>query len=209
MSNDANVMLGKIVKNGLESFSQAAEEINRIASSYRRVPESYFKNVLLPIIRRHVNRDPDVEIGLWLNVADGLNRPIEVVSDTDRNEVLFVVPPAFNDIPLSDRLPEGRFVTIEHLVMQQRDMIDNGDRRTALEIDKQLVDVLKPRPEDETKTAHILLLANIWKRYNLPLSEVLGNLASDASSNTDQSVEKQPVVGNSSDDDFESAEMEY
>lgn len=170
----------EIVSQGLDHMSQAANEINSfVASRQRRIPEPFFVKQLLPIIRAHVRGDDNVELGIWLNVADGMNNTIEVVDENQQH--LFIVPPAFSKLPERDvRPPEGkRFTTIGHLVGAQADMLENGDMRGSMVVDSELSELCAARPEDGEKTKDLLLLVEIYDRYDLPLNELLGSAADE------------------------------
>ena len=172
----------EIINTGLEHMTEAAKEINGFVAQRKRVvPEGFFINMLLPIIRAHIRQEHPVELGYWLNVADGMHNTIDVHDDKDPAKILFTVPPAFNNLPDRDKKPETgkRFGTIAQLVSAQADMLDNGDTRGSMAIDSELNAICAPRPEDDEKTKNLLLLVEIYERYELPLEELLGSAADE------------------------------
>lgn len=161
------------VRKGLEDLDATAALINASAAARRRrIPEPFFVDVLLPHVRKWVRCDPTAEPGFWLNVADGLNAEIDVV-DSEGN-VVVVVPPPFHDIAPSSSRPQGRVVTPAQIVDQQRALQENGDTRAVMNIEKGLIDILEPRPEDELKIKYIRYYIAIYQRYELPMEELLG-----------------------------------
>ena len=46
-------------------------------------------------------------------------------------------------------------------------------------MESQLVQLLEPRPEDDAKTRALLQLIEVYRRYNLPLVDILGRMAAD------------------------------
>lgn len=170
----------EIIRDGLNHMTEAALEINQfVAGRIRKVPESYFLNVLLPIVRAHVRNEYPENLGLWMNVADGMENHIEITDE--QGAFLFKLPPPFNPLPNRDQRPEEgrRFGTIAQLVGRQADMLDNGDTRGSMVIDNEIAALCAPRPEDETKTKNLALLVQMYARYKLPLEEVLGAAAAE------------------------------
>lgn len=162
------------VAEGLERMAKAATEINdSTAERKRKVPEAYFVNILLPVLRKWIRRE-EVEIGHYLNVADGLNNEIEVV---DQEGVkLYDVPPLFVDVPtrVARHEPGVNIPTIHKLVQIQGMHVDNNDMRQVFTIENDLVDILAPRAEDASKTRCLVMLCHIYDRYELPLEELVG-----------------------------------
>lgn len=165
----------KYVTEGLERMAVAATEINNhTLERKRKVPEPYFVNILLPVLRKWIKRE-EVEVGHYLNVADGLNNEIEVV---DVNGVkLYDVPPLFVDIPtrVARAVPGERIITIDALVQMQGLHIDNGDVRQHFAIEHDLIDILSPRVEDSAKAKCLVQLIHIYERYELPIEELVGD----------------------------------
>lgn len=163
------------IHESLASFAGAAEEINRMtAKRIRQVPELYFRTKLLAIVRAWVTKaQPEPDIRGWLNVADGLHNPIEVVND--QKEILFVVPPAFVDIQMNTtdhRL--ARKQSIIHAVNIQGVYADNGDRRQFWDMETALLDDNQAKPAEHSMAAALTQLVKMYKYYNLPLVEILG-----------------------------------
>jgi hypothetical protein len=68
--------------------SQAMDAILEWEDRRPRIPETEFKQSLLPMLADPANED----YSLWLKIAGSWQRPIEVESDQD-GELLFTVPP--------------------------------------------------------------------------------------------------------------------
>lgn len=161
----------------LDNLDDACSLINNyVEKQIRHIPEHYFVKVLLPLMRGWLRGDP-VEIGIWLNVADGLDRQIVVVDENKKE--MFRVPPPFVGVPTRVHVPGEKLVTLGTIVQHQKNLSDNGDKRAAMQIEHELVDICAPRPEDEEKARNILLLVSIYLRYDLPMEEVLGPKAKE------------------------------
>ncbi len=175
----ANEHYQQIVKRGLEGFGSAAAAINQVsAARIRNVLEPYFQAVILPIVRKRVKGEVCDNLGVWLNTADGLNNPMNIV-DQD-GKLLFVCPPAFIDIKLNTTPPEGRrFTTTHHVVQQQSDMIVNGDMRGVMAIENGIYEAHKPTTDIHDRAGAILQLVNIYRYYKLPMEELLGPQADE------------------------------
>jgi hypothetical protein len=158
-------------------MTAAATEINQHTAERRRmVPEPYFVNILLPTLRKWIRRE-DVEVGHYLNVADGLNNEITVI---DENGVkLYDVPPLFVDTPtrVARFDDNNRIANVHKLVQIQGMKADNGEMRDFMNIEDDLVDMLTPRAEDAAKTEALVKLVYIYDRYDLPLEELVGDIA--------------------------------
>lgn len=170
----ANNIYQEMVQRGLERFSGAVKDINDMtAQRIRHVVEPYFQSVILPILRARMRNEPTDQLGLWLNVADGLNNPMNIV-DGDGN-ILFVCPPAFIDIHLNTSPPPGRrFTTTHHVVQRQNDMLANGDLRQVMLMEEDIYDAHKPREHLSDRANAILQIVEIYKFYQLPMEEIFG-----------------------------------
>lgn len=174
----ANATYQAIINRDLERFGSAVATINELtAARIRDVREPYFQAVILPILRKRVRNEVCENLGVWLNVADGLNNPINVVDDDGK--LLFVCPPAFTDIHLSTKTPEGRFTTTHHVVQQQADMIANGDMRGIMAIEEGIFQAHRPTTRVEDYADAVMKLVDIYKFYSLPMEELLGEQAGE------------------------------
>lgn len=175
----ANHHYQEIVKRGLEGFGAAVAAINQgSAARIRNVLEPYFQAVILPIVRQRVRGEVCENLGVWLNTADGLNNPMNIVDA--EGKLLFVCPPAFIDIHLSTKPPEGRrFTTTHHVVQQQSDMIVNGDMRGVMAIENGIYEAHKPVSDQGDRANAILKLVDIYRFYKLPMEELLGPQAEE------------------------------
>lgn len=175
---EASATYQAIVKRGLEGFGSAVAAINETtAARIRNVREPYFQAVILPILRKRVRNEVCDDLGVWLNVADGLNNPMNVVDDDGK--LLFVCPPAFIDIHLNTTPPKGRFTTTHHVVQQQSDMVANGDMRGVMAIEEGIFDAHRPVTHVEDFADAVMKLVDIYTFYSLPMEEVLGERAEE------------------------------
>ncbi|MNQ02264.1 hypothetical protein D3C85_149330 [compost metagenome] len=176
--DQANHTYHEIVRRGLEGFDSAVEAINAGSTArIRNVREKYFQAVILPILRKRVRNEVCEDLGVWLNTADGLHNPMNIVDDT--GTLLFVCPPAFIDQQLNTKPPEGRFTTTHHVVQQQADMIANGDMRGIMAIEEGIYEAHKPQTEMHHRADAIMLLVDIYKFYQIPMEELLGPQANE------------------------------
>lgn len=192
------------VRESLESFSGAAAEINKMTGGrIRNVPEPYFRTKLLNIVRAWVTKaKPEPEIGLWLNVADGLHNHINVVDE--QGEILFTVPPPFVDIELNTTdFKEARKNSIINAVNLQGLHADNGDRKKFWDMETELIEGNKAKPAEHSMAEAMTQLVKMYRYYDLPLVEILGE---DGAAQIAPLLEKEaaaslPSADNGSDDD--------
>lgn len=169
------------VMSGLKGMSEAASAINKsVEARIRTVPESFFVNTLIPIMRKWVMGQDSPDVAIWMNIADGINNPINVADDN--GNVVAILPPPFIPTPTLDQPPTGRrFTTVHHIVQRQSDSMINGDIRTVMEIENELISIFSPQAGDEAKADSLLKLAKIYRRYELPMEELFGDSAQDIS----------------------------
>ena len=171
----------EMLQSGLTVMTDAADLINTAADKrVRRVREHYFVNNLLPIVRKWLRNDKEdpAEVGVWLNVADGLNNDIIIVDANDKE--MFRLPPPFIDIPTRTvNIGATRHASIHQIVQQQDHLDRNGDQRAVYEIERSISDIFAPKPEDEAKRRNTFLLIGIYHRYSLPMEELLGARAEE------------------------------
>ena len=157
----------------LSGMTSAADEIiNMTRAMVRRVPENVFKHEVLPLLRGWIVGQP-VEIGRWMNIADGMENEIIVVDG--ENKELFICPPPFIEIiPRSDFGRRGELAG--HAIMHMQGMMfDNGDVREAINIDANLTNLMLEKPDSALKTAALTKLIKIYLRYDIPMVELLGD----------------------------------
>ena len=163
------------IRESLLSFSGAAEEINKMTEGrIRSIPEPYFRTKLLDIVRAWVTKaKPEPEIGLWLNVADGLHNHLHVVNE--QKEILFTVPPAFVDINLNTTdFREARKNSIINAVNLQGLHADNGDSKKFWSMEDELIDANAAKPAEHSMASAMTQLVKMYRYYGLPLEEILG-----------------------------------
>lgn len=164
--------LSGAAKAGLADWDSAAQQIlDMTKAMVRRVPEPYFVHKLLPIIRNWVQNLP-AEVGVWMNVADGMENEIIVVNE--KNEELFICPPPFINIPPRTQFGKKNRDSAHAIVHAQGLMYDVGDIRQANSIDESLFDMVVDKPDVAIMTAALDKLISIYQRYELPLQELLG-----------------------------------
>jgi hypothetical protein len=189
----ANHTYQQIVRRGLEGFDGAVAAINKAsADRIRNVREQYFRAVILPIVRKRVRNEVTEDLGIWLNTADGLNNPMNIVDD--EGQLLFVCPPAFIDIHLNTKPPEGRFTTTHHIVQQQADKVANGDMRAVMAMEDGIYDAHKPKTHLDDRADAIMKLVDIYKFYQLPMEELLGPSADELLAVANQRKSASPAI---------------
>jgi hypothetical protein len=204
-------MYQEMIMAGLRSMDGAVAEINEESNRRKRhVSEALFINVLLPILRKWVKNDPKdpAEPGIWFNMAGGLNHSLDVADA--KGQLLFTAPPLFMDIPARNKKGVEGMVSIHQLVDMQGHMFDNGDQRKAFEVENELVEILEPKPEHVERTRHLVALVHIYHRYNLPLSELLGEMASEVEAELSRrdakaipAAQQKPDAGIDEDEEYE------
>lgn len=164
--------LSGALRAGLTDWDDAANIILRMSESMiRRVPEEYFKAVVLPIVRDWVQGIP-VEVGQWMNIADGMENEIIVV-DTKNNEVFRCPPPFIPMVPKSEFGEKNRESAFA-VVHAQGLMYDAGEIRQGNAIDESLFELVVEKPDIAIKTAALDKMIYIYQRYDLPMVELLG-----------------------------------
>lgn len=157
---------------GLADWDNAAQSILDMSKAMiRRVPEPYFFHKLLPIIRQWLQGAP-AEVGVWMNVADGMENEIVVVDE--KNVELFVCPPPFIAIPPRSEFSRKNRDSAHAIVHAQGLMYDAGEIRKANAIEDNLFEMVVDKPDIALKTAAIDKMIVIYQRYDLPLQELLG-----------------------------------
>lgn len=165
------------IMQGLESMSSAADAINQsVKDRIRSIPEAFFVSTILPIVRDWVAGRDTAQVGVWMNVADGINNPINVVDEN--GQVVAIVPPPFIATPTPHLPPSGRrFTTVHQIVQRQSDSLNNGDVRAVMEVEQELINIFNPKAGDEAKAVSLMNLAKIYRRYDLPMEELFGDAA--------------------------------
>jgi hypothetical protein len=203
----------RYLQESLSSLDSAADEINRMtAARIRRVPEPYFAKHLLHVVRAWVTKaDPAPEIGHWLNVADGLHNPINVVDANDN--ILFVVPPAFVDIQLNTTDHKAaRKKSMLHAINLQGVYADNTNLREFWGIEESLVQDNMAKPAEHSMAHALTQLVRMYHYYKLPLVEILGEEGAAQLApllEAESGVAKQTTTDNGNDDDDEPGAFEY
>lgn len=165
--------LSGALKAGLTDWDDAANMILKMTEDMlRKVPEEYFKAIVLPIVRGWIQGLP-VEVGQWMNVADGMENEIVIV-DTKGNE-LFRCPPPFISMPPKTEFGEKNRESAFAVVHAQGLMYDAGEIRQGNAIDDSLFELVVEKPDIAIKTAAIDKMIFIYQRYDLPLTELLGS----------------------------------
>lgn len=165
--------LSGALRAGLADWDDAANMIlNMSQSLIRRVPEDFFKAVVLPIVRAWV-QGIDVEVGKWMNIADGMENEIIVV-DSKNNELFRCPPPFISMVPKSEFGEKNRESAFA-IVHAQGLMYDAGEIRQGSAIDEALFELVVEKPDIAVKTAAIDKMIHIYQRYDLPLVELLGS----------------------------------
>lgn len=57
------------------------------------IPEDVFKDVILPCVISGLAGQTDVDLSMWMKIAGDPRLPIKVVSNRNKDELLFIVPP--------------------------------------------------------------------------------------------------------------------
>jgi hypothetical protein len=165
--------LSGALKAGLTDWDDAANLILSMSQAMiRRVPEEYFTAKVLPIIRAWVQGIP-VEVGQWMNVADGMENEIIVVDS--KNVELFICPPPFIPMPPKSEFGEKNRGSAFAVVHAQGLMYDAGEIRQGNAIDEALFELVVEKPDIAIKTAAIDKMIYIYQRYDLPMVELLGS----------------------------------
>ena len=156
----------------IESVIKQLSHLNERAASDRpKLPEALFVKHLLPLL---YNRDqiPDLDLGVWLDIAGNPHRSIDVVDV--KNNVLFTVPPVLARVPSLQRSLNSNDISVSELAYMY------GQKAAAehpAAADAWLERALKNQniPVQQTQVIEYLQQwVKIYKRYNLPLTRLLG-----------------------------------
>lgn len=153
--------------------------IDLVNNRVRKVPETYFYHKLLPIVRDWYKNGVADRIGDWLNVADGMYNPIIVVDDDDKSE-LFTLPPAYLRIPpkvIQRSSVMERKSTLAEVVDRQAIALENGDTRMVMQIEGSIASSVDFNSPSMVYFKNIYSMMGIYRRYELPLEELLGEEA--------------------------------
>lgn len=175
---DADRTYQKLITTGLSSIQQNCINVLKLEQELlHRMPESKFRDHLLPTVRNWVTGKEDGQnVRLWIAIAGHPEREILVVDDRDPTKLLFVCPPPFASIPMNtmDTLANGRTLGAQDLLEHQSVAITNGETRRIMDLENQFISIFSPTGAVESKNKHLLNLMIIWTRYNLDLHEILG-----------------------------------
>lgn len=161
----------------LNKFSSVATELNRVtAESIKTLPESVFVNRLLPILKEWVVEKKGDNVHLWAIAAGGIERPMIVA--LPNNEYL-MVPPPFNHLATIDAPNDRENATLDSINRLIRAKEMDGESRTAMQLGSQFIDTLNLSDNSGTAALYTVQLAKIWKRYNLPMEQVLADIELD------------------------------
>lgn len=166
-----------IIRQKLDRSIETVRELLTYTGHKRQVPESYFAMVLLPIIRDWYRGIPNPQHGLWLNVADGQYNQIEVVDD-DTGEVVYIAPSAYIEIPpiVIRRQPNESYkLTLADVVDRQAIALENGETRKVMQIEAAIQGFHHFQRSANNTLVNILLLVEIYKRYEFDLKELFGD----------------------------------
>lgn len=158
----------------LSKFLSAADEINNIcASEIREVDEPTFVNIVLPIIRSHLRREDNPNIRIWEQVAGGPTRYFKVVDDA--GNLIAVCPPLqFNTVlckPDAARTALATSTVVNEMIASQK----VGDVQRLYNRAQSMRSLLTPVVDRDEYISAIECLIHIYKRYNLPLTEILAD----------------------------------
>lgn len=139
-----------------------------------RMRESDFTRRLLPHLVPGEDRQPR-DVSIYVAAAGHPNRMIDVVSDSNEEEVLFTVPPLISPTPMvirgRDTSPETDVSELTAIFTARMDNVPSG-----MLIDSyvnRLVE-LNYSPTEAISTTYSLMWAQIYDRYNIPLERLFG-----------------------------------
>lgn len=148
-----------------------------VALSPVKMPIERFETRLMGVVVAWCLKGDGEHFSLWLEALGDVNgnrlhSTIDVISE---GELAFVVPPPYNelDIPLGERA-EAINVTVSNSVSKLNGLIENGETRAILHEDTKIETALESRPDNVIYLRNIVLLAKIWKYYDLDVTQVLG-----------------------------------
>lgn len=144
----------------LAELERAMDSLAVLPPKNAVIPESVFKQVILPIIS---DFNPDMDTSGWLRVTGTYDRAIDVYTD-DANELLFTVPPLF--IATQLYVQESNQDSISKVVEDYRRLVSRMPAAADNMLKSTLGKKIQPRKLSESETKAIL---EIKKRYNIDL----------------------------------------
>ncbi len=163
-------------ENDLRKFSDIANSINsHVANNIATIPESVFVSRLLPIMKEWVVEKKGDNIYLWGIAAGGISNPMIVTT----SDGYFMVPPPYNHVRNIDATDRSEIAKIHGLSQLIRTREMNGETREAMKLSNELGKILEVDENVSTHAMYTVQLAKIWKRYNLPLEQVLADIDLD------------------------------
>lgn len=159
--------------NEVNKFKEVAEALNRhVSESVVTLNESTFVSKLLPIMQQWVVDKNGENIHLWAIAANGIERPIRVKTV----DGFFMVPPPYNHLSnINARSNEDnqKLHALNQLIrMKQMD----GETREAMKLSGDMERMIDTNENVSSLAKYTVQLAKIWKRYNLPLEQVLSDV---------------------------------
>lgn len=160
-----------------ERFHSAVTAINQmVENSVAVISESIFTSKLLPIMKEWIVEKRGDNLHLWAIAAGGPERPIQVnLGGGD----YFIVPPPYNhptSLSASHQRENNQIHAISELMTRRQ---ADGETREVMRLGSQMVEMLSTDQDIASHARYTILLAKIWERYNLPLSQVLADLVVD------------------------------
>lgn len=141
-----------------------------------------FETALMPVLVAWCIKGDGEHFQIWLNLlgdqrGEMLHSTIDVMKD---GKLAFVVPPPYNelDIPPPDRASDIA-VAVTTSMVKLGPMIDNGETRAIMQEDHKIEEALSSNPNNKVFLRNAVLLAKIWKYYDLDVKMVLGERMSE------------------------------
>lgn len=156
----------------------ALDEMENEANT--RLRESEVVRHLLPHLIPDPNNPQKRRVDIYVAAAGSPTRMIDVVSDTDRNKVLYTIPPLISPTPMIIRDREANPATdIGELTAQFEAEITNGHPQMVINGFVGRLMQLNYTPAEAIETIYAKMWAMIYKRYNIPLERLFGDQAEE------------------------------
>lgn len=140
--------------------------------AFNAIPEAVFKEHLLPLVREY-RKGTKVSLAPWINVSGGPYNEIRI-TDGPGGATVFVLPPPIVRLPTFTPKIDRRDGGFGALYLRYDELIKHGDQRQAQALIQKGMREQMTEAASSTQVDYMLRWVNIYRRYQIPLAEMMG-----------------------------------